>query len=252
MRHVFILAAFLLLWTAALVVFNVPDYLVPSPLQLVEKAWFLATRAGLLWHIPVTVIEILVGYVAGIVLGVAAALLFHRAPILEDILNPLIVFIQTAPKIAIAPLLLLWLGLDMTPKIVLVAIVTFFPILATMLSALRSMSPMLNELASILRLSTLQRIWRIELPQSLPLLFSGLKVAATLAVTAAVIGELMGARAGLGYLLSLGQETSDTQLVLVSVLILSLLGYLLYLGIEAAERRLLNWHDSKGHENLLV
>jgi NitT/TauT family transport system permease protein len=252
MRHVFILAAFLLLWTAALAVFNVPDYLVPSPLQLIQKAWFLATRAGLLWHIPVTVTEILAGYGVGIILGIGAALVFYRAPVIEDILNPLIVFIQTAPKIAIAPLLLLWLGLDMTPKVVLVAIVTFFPILATMLSALRSMPPMLDELARILHLSPLQRIWRLEMPQALPLLFSGLKVAATLAVTAAVIGELMGARAGLGYLLSLGQETSDTQLVLVSVLILSLLGYLLYLAIQAAERRLLRWHVSTDHDKLPI
>ena len=252
MRHVFILAAFLLLWTAALAVFNVPDYLVPSPLQLIQKAWFLATRAGLLWHIPVTVTEILAGYGVGIILGIGAALVFYRAPVIEDILNPLIVFIQTAPKIAIAPLLLLWLGLDMTPKVVLVAIVTFFPILATMLSALRSMPPMLDELARILHLSPLQRIWRLEMPQALPLLFSGLKVAATLAVTAAVIGELMGARAGLGYLLSLGQETSDTQLVLVSVLILSLLGYLLYLAIQAAERRLLRWHVSTDHNKLPI
>ena len=90
------------------------------------------------------------------------------------------------------------------------------------------------------------------MPQALPLLFSGLKVAATLAVTAAVIGELMGARAGLGYLLSLGQETSDTQLVLVSVLILSLLGYLLYLAIQAAERHLLRWHASTDHDNLPI
>lgn len=250
MRHVLILAAFLLLWSAALALFSVPGYLVPSPYQLVEKTWFLVTRAGLLWHIPVTVIEIVTGYVIGALIGIAAALVFYRAPVIEDILNPLIVFIQTAPKIAIAPLLLLWLGLDMTPKVVLVAIVTFFPILATMLSALRSMPAMLDELASILHLSPLQRIWRLELPQSLPLLFSGLKVAATLAVTAAVIGELMGARAGLGYLLSLGQETSDTQLVLVSVLILSLLGYLLYLAIQAAERRLLRWHTSTDHNEL--
>lgn len=252
MRHVLILAAFLLLWSAALVVFSVPDYLVPSPYQLVEKTWFLATRAGLLWHIPVTVAEIVAGYIIGVLIGIAAALVFYRAPVIEDILNPLIVFIQTAPKIAIAPLLLLWLGLDMTPKVVLVAIVTFFPILATMLSALRSMPPMLDELSRILHLSPLQRIWRLELPQALPLLFSGLKVAATLAVTAAVIGELMGARAGLGYLLSLGQETSDTQLVLVSVLILSLLGYLLYLAIQAAERRLLRWHASTDHDSLPI
>ena len=131
MRHVLILAAFLLLWTAALALFSVPDYLVPSPYQLVEKTWFLVTRAGLLWHIPVTVIEIIAGYVIGVLIGIAAALVFYRAPVIEDILNPLIVFIQTAPKIAIAPLLLLWLGLDMTPKVVLVAIVTFFPMLAT-------------------------------------------------------------------------------------------------------------------------
>ena len=252
MRHLLILAAFLLLWTAALALFSVPDYLVPSPYQLVEKTWFLVTRAGLLWHIPVTVIEIIAGYVIGVLIGIAAALVFYRAPVIEDILNPLIVFIQTAPKSAIAPLLLLWLGLDMTPKVVLVAIVTFFPVLATMLSALRSMPTMLDELARILHLSPLQRIWRLELPQALPLLFSGLKVAATLAVTAAVIGELMGARAGLGYLLSLGQETSDTQLVLVSVLILSLLGYLLYLAIQAAERRLLRWHSSTDHDRLPI
>ena len=252
MRHVLILAAFLLLWTAALALFSVPDYLVPSPYQLAEKTWFLLSKAGLLWHIPVTVIEILVGYTIGVLIGVGAALLFHRAPLIEDILNPLIVFIQTAPKIAIAPLLLLWLGLDMTPKIVLVVIVTFFPILATMLSALRSMPPMLDELARILHLSPMQRIWRLDIPQALPLLFSGLKVAATLAITAAVIGELMGAKAGLGYLLSLGQETSDTQLVLVSVLILSLLGFLFYLAIQAAERRLLRWHASTDHDKLPI
>ena len=108
MRHVLILAAFLLLWTAALALFSVPDYIVPTPYQLGEKTWFLVTRAGLLWHIPVTAIEILAGYAVGVLIGVGAALLFYRAPMIEDILNPLIVFIQTAPKIAIAPLLLLW------------------------------------------------------------------------------------------------------------------------------------------------
>lgn len=244
MRHIFFLAAFLVLWSLALVVFQVPAYLVPSPQQLLAKAWFLLTRADLLTHTAVTLLEILLGYAIGCLVGMAAALLFHRVPVVEDILSPLIVFIQTAPKIAIAPLLLLWLGLDMTPKVVLVAIVTFFPVMSAMLSALRSMPEHLDVLARTLRMSTLQRIWRIELPQSLPLLFSGLKVGATLAVTAAVIGELMGTRAGLGYLLALGQETADTQLVLVSVLVLSLLGYLVYLAILALERRLLRWHDS--------
>lgn len=198
MRHVLILAAFLLLWTAALALFSVPDYIVPTPHQLGEKTWFGDPRRAAWGHIPVTAIEILAGYAVGVLIGVGAALLFYRAPVIEDILNPLIVFIQTAPKIAIAPLLLLWLGLGMTPKIVLVAIVTFFPILATMLSALRSMPPMVDELAASCTCRRCKGSGGWRCPGAAVAVFSGLKVAATLAITAAVIGELMGARAGLG------------------------------------------------------
>ena len=244
-RAVLSLAAFILLWGGLVAVFNVPAYLVPSPGELADKAWFLATEAGLLSHIPVTLVEIVAGFVIGVVAGVATAVLFTRLPAVEVVLNPLIIFVQTAPKIAIAPLLLLWLGLGATPKIVLVAIVVFFPVLSNMLSALRSIDPNLLALARILRMGPVARFLRIELPQSLPLLFTGMKVGVTLAVTAAVIGELMGARAGLGYLLSLGQETADVGLVLVAVILLSLIGYALYLLLGIAERRLLGWHESR-------
>ena len=244
-RAVLSLAAFILLWWGLVAVFNVPAYLVPSPGELADKAWFLATEAGLLSHIPVTLVEIVAGFVIGVVAGVATAVLFTRLPAVEVVLNPLIIFVQTAPKIAIAPLLLLWLGLGAAPKIVLVAIVVFFPVLSNMLSALRSIDPNLLALARILRMGPVARFRRIELPQSLPLLFTGMKVGVTLAVTAAVIGELMGARAGLGYLLSLGQETADVGLVLVAVILLSLIGYALYLLLGIAERRLLGWHESR-------
>ena len=130
--------------------------------------------------------------------------------------------------------------------------VTFFPVLSNMLSALRSIDPNMLALAKILRLNGWRRLWRIELPQSLPLLFTGMKVGVTLAVTAAVIGELMGARAGLGYLLSLGQETADIGLVLVSVLLLSLLGYGLFLAVDQAERRMLRWHESAAARDRLL
>ena len=244
MRAVLSLVIFVAVWWLAVVILDVPGYLVPSPPALAEKFWFLVTQAGLFGHIPVTLIEILVGFVIGTVAGIGLAVLFTRMPMLEVVLNPLIIFVQTAPKIAIAPLLLLWLGLGATPKIVLVAIVTFFPVLSNMLSALRSMDPNLLALARILRLSPWARLWRIEMPQALPLLFTGMKVGVTLAVTAAVIGELMGARAGLGYLLSLGQETADIGIVLVSVILLSLIGYGLFLVMDMVERRMLNWHES--------
>lgn len=244
-RTLLTLAGFVLAWWGLVVLFDVPSYLVPSPPVLAEKFWFLTTRAGLFGHVPVTLMEIVVGFVIGTLAGVAAAVLFTRFPMAEVVLNPLIIFVQTAPKIAIAPLLLLWLGLGATPKIVLVAIVSFFPVLSNMLSALRSIDPNYGALAKILKMGPLQRLWRIELPQALPLLFAGMKVGVTLAVTAAVIGELMGARAGLGYLLSLGQETADVSLVLVAVFLLSLIGYLLYVALAAAERRLLGWHESR-------
>lgn len=244
MRAALSLLVFIALWWIAILLFGVPEYLVPSPPALAAKFWFLATQAGLFGHVPVTLIEIVAGFVIGAVVGVTLAVLFVRLPLLEIILNPLIIFVQTAPKIAIAPLLLLWLGLGATPKVVLVAIVVFFPVLSNMVSALRAIDPNLLALAKILRMNGWSRLWRIEMPQALPLLFTGMKVGITLAVTAAVIGELMGARAGLGYLLSLGQETADIGLVLVSVILLSLLGYGLFMVVDQVERRMLRWHES--------
>lgn len=252
MRAIVSLLIFVAAWWLAVLAFDVPEYLVPSPPALASKFWFLATQAGLFGHVPVTLMEIVTGFVIGTVAGVALAVLFSRLPLMEIILDPVIIFVQTAPKIAIAPLLLLWLGLGATPKIVLVAIVTFFPVLSNMVSALRSIDPNLLALSRILHLGPWSRLWRIELPQALPLLFTGMKVGITLAVTAAVIGELMGARAGLGYLLSLGQETADIGLVLVAVILLSLLGFGLYLLIDRAERRMLRWHDSAAARDRLV
>ena len=244
MRASLSLLVFIALWWIAVLLFGVPEYLVPSPPALAMKFWFLTTQAGLFGHVPVTLMEIVVGFVIGPVFGVALAVLFVRLPLFEIVLNPLIIFVQTAPKIAIAPLLLLWLGLGVMPKVVLVAIVVFFPVLSSMVSALRAIDSNLLALAKILRINGWTRLWRIELPQALPLLFTGMKVGITLAVTAAVIGELMGARAGLGYLLSLGQETADIGLVLVSVILLSLLGYGLFMGVDLVERRMLRWHES--------
>lgn len=252
MRSVISLLIFIAIWWLAVTLFGVPEYLVPSPPALLSKFWFLTTQADLFGHIPVTLMEIVVGFVIGTVLGVAAAVIFVRMPLLEIVLDPLIIFVQTAPKIAIAPLLLLWLGLGAAPKIVLVMIVAFFQVLSNMTSALRSIDPNLISLSKILHMSAWSRLVRIELPQSMPLLFNGMKIGITLAVTAAVIGELMGARAGLGYLLSLGQETADISLVLISVILLSLIGYGLFLLVDYVERRMLGWHESAAARDRLA
>lgn len=225
------------LWGVAVPLFDVPDYLLPGPLEVGERLIFLFQRADLAWHIYVTLSEIFWGFVLGSVVGIAAALGFARFPLLERVTTPLILLLQTIPKIAIAPLLLLWLGLGAAPKIVLVAIVTFFPIMTAMLSGIRYMNKSYADLAGVLKLSHWQRFRHIELPAAVPTLFAGATVATTLAMTAAVIGELMGANKGLGFVLATGQENADTATVMGMVILLSVVGWAFFAILDYGRRR---------------
>lgn len=228
----------LFLWGGSVLLFDVPEYLLPGPGIVLERLTFLYTHADLMRHIHVTLIEIIWGFVFGLLSGVVCAVLFARVPVAERLTTPLILLLQTAPKIAIAPLLLLWLGLGPAPKIVLIAIVTFFPVMTGMLSGLRFVNKSFLDLAKVLKLTPMQRFLHIELPAALPTLFAGATVATTLAMTAAVIGELMGSSEGMGYLLSMGQENADTATVIGMVLLLSLTGWFFYEVAEYLRRRM--------------
>ncbi|MFV0336202.1 MAG: ABC transporter permease [Tropicimonas sp.] len=225
------------LWGGGVLLFDVPDYLLPGPVAVLDRLGFLYANARLMTHIYVTLTEIFWGFLLGLGAGVLCALLFARLPVTERLATPLILLLQTAPKIAIAPLLLLWLGLGPAPKIVLIAIVTFFPVMTGMLSGLRFVNKSYLDLAKVLKLTAWQRFVHIEFPAALPTLFAGATVATTLAMTAAVIGELMGANEGMGYLLSAGQENADTATVIGMVLLLSLTGWLFYEVAEHFRRR---------------
>ncbi len=231
------LIATLVLWTAIVVIFRVPAFLLPGPLEVFARLLFLFENAKLFRHIGVTLTEIVAGFVIGTAVGILAGVVFARLPRVERFATPLILLLQTAPKIAIAPLLLLWLGIGPTPKIVLIAIVTFFPVMSGMVTGLRYGEGSFRDLAAVLKLSPWQSFWHIELPSALPAVLAGMAVATTLAMTAAVIGELMGANEGIGYLLSSGQENSDTAVVIGMVLLLSLIGWAFYEVIELIRRR---------------
>jgi NitT/TauT family transport system permease protein len=231
------LIATLVLWTAIVVIFRVPAFLLPGPLEVFARLLFLFENAKLFRHIGVTLTEIVAGFVIGTAVGILAGVVFARLPRVERFATPLILLLQTAPKIAIAPLLLLWLGIGPTPTIVLIAIVTFFPVMSGMVTGLRYGEGSFRDLAAVLKLSPWQSFWHIELPSALPAVLAGMAVATTLAMTAAVIGELMGANEGIGYLLSSGQENSDTAVVIGMVLLLSLIGWAFYEVIELIRRR---------------
>lgn len=230
-------AALLLAWWYASGPMGMPPYLLPSPQSTAAALVREATAGNLAGHLGFTLRSIGLGLALGAFAGVALAYLLYRVPLLSTILDGPLVVLQTAPKIAIAPLLLLWLGLGPAPKIVLVAIVTFFPVMTGVLSGLRFLPRSYVDLARVLRLSAWQRFRHIELPATLPTLLAGMTVASTLAITAVVIGELMGANQGIGYLLAAGQESADTATVIGMVLLLSLLGWVLYEVFEWVRRR---------------
>jgi NitT/TauT family transport system permease protein len=232
-------------WWIAVRVFAVPAFLLPAPPEVAAKLWFLATNVELASHVGVTLAEIAIGFVLGSAAGVLVGAVFARAPLVERLGAPVVVILQTVPKISVAPLLVLWLGLGLAPKVALVALVAFLPVMAGTLGGMRAIEPTAYDLARLLRLGAWTRFRRIELPFALPDLLAGMRIASTQSVTAAVIGELIGARYGLGYLLGVGQENSDAGIVIAAVLMLSCLGWLFYQLVAAVERHALAWHESR-------
>lgn len=228
-------------WWAAGPLLGVPGWLLPGPVETAATLIFLATNASLAWHVGLTLGEIAAGFVIGGAVGIATGWLFTRLPWLERLLWPLILLVQTAPKIALAPLFVLWLGLGMAPKVVLIAIVSFFPAMAGTQSGLRTVERSWHDLATILRMPAWRRFARVELPLALPEILAGLRIASTHAVTAAVIGELIGATGGLGYLLSVGQENADAKVTMAAILLLCALGWALHELVRRVELAVGSW-----------
>jgi len=221
----------------------VPAYLVPSPGAVWET--MVADWPMLLEHTWVTTMETVVGFVLAAVIGVATAVLLVYSPTAEKSLYPLILFAQVIPKIAIAPILVVWFGFGATPKIVLAVLIAFFPVVVSAVAGLRSIDPELLEMSATMGASRWKTFRKIRFPGSLPQLMSGLKVAVTLAVVGAVVGEFVGADRGLGYVLLLASGNLDAPLLFADLILMSLIGVVLFLLVELMERLLIPWHASR-------
>lgn len=233
----------ILLWDLSIQVFDVPSYLLPRPGVLFES-FIKLFQGGSIWeHIIVTLQEIFIGTGIGIVVGVVLGYIMAKIRIVEKLMMPFIIIIQTAPKISLAPLFILWMGLGMESKVALVIMVVSFPIMINQVLAIRSIDNNVYNLMKILNASKLQKFIYVELPYSIEMMLSGIKVAVTQAMIGAVIGEMIGSKAGLGYLLVLGSETYDINMILNSVLILSFIGLALYLISEFMEKKILFWKE---------
>ncbi len=235
--------AFVLLWEAVVHLGGYPSFILPRPRAVVERFVDLLV-SGTLWrHVQVTLKEILAGLALGAVTATFLGYLLAHSPLAERLLAPYIVASQSVPTVAIAPLLVIWFGTGLLSKILVCALIVFFPILVNTVVGVRSVGRDLRDLMRTLRANRWQMIWMLEVPAALPTLLAGLKVGATLAVIGAVVGEFVASDRGVGYLLKQGQQLYDTPLVFVGIGTLVVIAQSLYGIVALAERLLLRWQE---------
>jgi NitT/TauT family transport system permease protein len=236
------LVSMLTVWEVAIAIFKPPTYLLPAPSAIAKDLvvyWpILFKEAG------VTTYEILLGFFLSVVVAAPLAVLLSYSKPFERSIYPLIVGSQTIPKVALAPLFLAWFGFGIVPKIVIVVLVTFFPILIDAVVGLKSLSPQMLNLARSMGSTPFQIFWRFQLPNALPNVFAGMKVASTLAVIGAIVAEFVGADSGLGYTLIVAISNLDAAREFSAILVLSVIGIVFFAAIEYLERLSIPWHIS--------
>lgn len=221
---------------------DVPTYLLPPPSAVFVLIF---QRADLLfYHATSTFFAIIFGFLLSIVVGVLLALLITNYRIFEKSVYPLLVVSQAVPKVALAPLFIVWFGFGWEPKVLVVVLIAFFPIVIDLVAGIRSVPVSMHKLARSMGASRLDTLRKFVIPHALPHFFSGLKVAITLAVSGAIIGEFVGADRGLGYLLLFANGQLDTNLLFASIIILSFLGVILFYLLIGIEHLCMPWRSA--------
>jgi putative riboflavin transport system permease protein len=236
---VFSLAAFLVAWKLLTVVTGTPDYILPAPEVVADRA-LRAIGSGILWeHTAVTLSEILLGLAVGAATAIAVGTALGKSVVVERVLSPYIVAAQSVPILALAPLLDIWFGGGLLARVLVCALIVFFPIAIATMVGIRSADPLLIEMLRSLGATPAQLTARLEIPSALPVIFGGLRVGVTLAVIGAVVAEWAGASQGLGVLINIAnQGLFDTPLMFVALATLAVIGITLHGLVVVAEHRL--------------
>lgn len=235
------LGVILAVWQGVVLLNLYPAFIIPSPLAVAQKL-VQVIQDGRLWlHTSTTLVAVLSGLVAGVGVGLVLGYVIAKSPLMEDLLSPIVVAFQSTPIVAYAPLLVIWFGNGGTSKVFTSALIVFFPMLMNTIVGIRNVPPSLGDLMRVLRANRWQTFTKLEVPAALPVLLTGLKTSATLAVIGAVVGEYISANAGLGFMINLARNQYDTALVITGVLTLALIARALYGTVAFVERRVLAW-----------
>lgn len=228
---------------------DVPKWQLPAPSAIAKE---LNTSSDLLWnHTLVTLREIVVGFLAALIAGLFLAGAIAYSRVLERSVYPIVIASQAVPVIAVAPLLLIWVGYGLTPKIIVVALICFYPIAVNTVDGLKATDPDMVNMLRTLGASRWQVFTKLQIPTALPFMFSGIKIGASVSVIAAVIGEYVGASEGLGYLITYSQPQFQTARVVASIFVLSVMGIGLFLLAVLAERLMMPWHFNEKRSNAM-
>lgn len=233
-------------WQAVVAALRIPEYLLPAP-------WSIATALAGEWrylavHSLVTLSEILWGFGLAVAVGIPLAMLIVYSPLFERAVYPLLVAAQSVPKVAVAPLLIFWAGLGMFPKVLVAFAIALFPVVIDTVVGLRAVEPEMLHLARSMGAGDRKIFLKIRFPSALPNIFAGLKVAVTLAVVGAIVGEFIQADRGLGYALQQATAVLNTPLGFAVILILALIGIVLFAAVEALERWATPWVPARRSE----
>ena len=245
-RPFWLIVMLLVLWDIAVRLFKIPPYLIPPPLAVVKQ--LAAEWPMLLTQCLPTLWATLGGFAASALVGVPIAMWIAHSRTVESFVYPLLVFSQSIPKVAVAPLFVVWFGFGLVPKVIAAFLLGFFPVVVSTVQGFKSIEPDVIDLARSMGASSLKIFMKFRLPQALPSIFSGLKVSVTLAVVGAVVGEFVGSNSGIGFVLQRATGTFDLPLMFAALVVLSTLGVLLFLIVELVERWLMPWHASQRHD----
>jgi NitT/TauT family transport system permease protein len=239
-----------IVWEIAVRLFAIPEYLLPAPSAVASALVVHWRYLGV--HALVTLGEILAGFGLAVAVGIPLAMVIVYSPMFERAVYPLLVAAQSVPKIAIAPLLIVWAGLGLFPKVLVAFAISFFPIVIDTVVGFRTVEPEMLHLARSMGAGDRKIFLKIRFPSAIPNIFAGLKVAVTLAVVGAIVGEFIQADQGLGYALQQATSVLDTRLGFAVIVVLAAMGIVLFLAIEALERWTTPWAASRRVEAIAV
>lgn len=239
-----LLIMIIIVWQALVTARDVNPLIMPSPLAVGQSAIQVLGEPNMWAQAGVTLTEVLAGFLIGVTVGVVLGVVLGKMPWLEVSARPIIIIAQVAPKVAFIPLFVIWFGFGMTSKIVLAAILAFFPVMLNVLLAVRSVERGQREVMTSFNATRAQTFTQLEMRSLLPYLFAGMEVAITLATTGAIVGEFLGGNSGLGAMVMSSMNSLQTDRTFALILLLSIMGLILYLVVNEAKRFVIPWHES--------